>query len=87
MYGSGQDTVPKVRKWSGGSVVVDRPSRRSGSGRETPRRSRSVGGLSRKSRSGRGTLSKVWKRSGDTSGGPEVVGGPTQRSGKVERPS
>ena len=37
--GSGQGTLPKVRKWlkdpPGGPEVVETPSRRSGSGRET----------------------------------------------------
>ena len=36
--GSGEETLPKVRKWSGdppgGPEVIGRPFRRSGSGRE-----------------------------------------------------
>ena len=57
-YGSGRETLPEVRKWSGdpieGPEVVGRPSRRS--------------------RSGRVTISEVQKWSGDIPGGPDVVG-------------
>ena len=53
-----RENLPEVRKWSGdpfcGQLVVERPSRRSGSGRET--------------------LSKVRNLARDTPGGPEPVG-------------
>ena len=56
--------LQEVWNWSGDShgrsEVVSRPSRRSGSGRET--------------------LSKIRNWSGDTPGGPEVVGRPSRKS-------
>ena len=83
--GSGQETLPEVRKWSGdppgGSKVVGRPFR----GPElVGRHSREVrkwsGDTHERSGSGRVTLPEVRRWSEDRPGGPEVVGKPARRS-------
>ena len=64
-FGSGLETLPEVLKLSADTPevpeVVGRPSRRSGSGRETFRRSEVVGRPSRISGNGRETLPEVQK--------------------------
>ena len=82
--------------WSGvppeGAKPVGRPSRRSGSGRETlpkvlnrsgdlPRSPEVKVELSRKFGSGRETLPVVRRWSGDPPGGLKVVGRPSRRFG------
>ena len=73
--GSGRETIPKVRKWSGTLPEVCEWSVDAFGGLEV------VGGLTRRSGSDRVTFPEVRKWSVDPYGGPEVVGGPSRRSG------
>ena len=80
-YGIGWDTVPGVWKWSGGLVVVDRPSQRSASGQETPSEVQKHKGTIPEGQKRRGTIPEVQKRSGDPLGGPEADWGHFRRFG------
>ena len=63
-----------------GSGRVGGPTRRSRTGRGPWGGPGQVKGASRSTGTGRGTLGEVWNGSGDTSGGPEWLGGPSVRS-------
>ena len=60
--GSGRETLPEVRKWSGDPLLSPEV----------------VGELIRRSANGRRTLPEVQKWSGDVPGDPEVDGGPSR---------
>ena len=83
--GSGQETLPEVRKWSGdpigGSELVGRRSQRSGTGRKTLPEARKCSETLRRSGSGWETVSEVRKWSRVSPGGPELVRRPYRRSG------
>ena len=61
--------------------MVGRPSRRSGSGRETLPEVQRYQETLPESGTGRETLPEVRKWLADPPGGPEIVGRPSQRSG------
>ena len=74
MSGSGWETLPEVRKWSGDPLAGPEVVRSPIGGPEL------VGRLSQRSGTGRETLPEVRKWSGDSAEGLELVERPSQRS-------
>ena len=85
MSGSGRETLPDLREWSGGpprfAGVVGRPSRTSGSGRDAARIFWSCRKTTRISGRGREAHPDVWEWPGDPPKCPGVIGRPSRMSG------